>query len=174
MKPTYNVESGTLPGLYLGCANKLSIVSPGLGPLWQPSFSGDGGDVIPEGGKGKVTIIPNAAAFTLNISNNGSLIGKENFKVRTVPRPELRLYVNGAEADEKRGISAGQARTVEVKCFSDEKETQLHKWQSVRRHYAKPSHGTLRCMCRMPCHCRHISIVVSRDCDKGKSTPTSS
>ena len=119
-KPTYNIETATLPGMYLGCANKLSIVSPGLGPLWQPSFSGDGGDVIPEGGKGKVTIIPNAAAFTLNISNNGSLIGKENFKVRTVPRPELRLYVNGAEADEKRGISAGQARTVEVKCFSDE------------------------------------------------------
>jgi gliding motility-associated protein GldM len=119
-KPTYNIETATLPALYLGCSNKLSIVSPGLGALWQPSFSGDGGEVIPNDGRGKVTVVPSSAQFTLNINNQGNLIGKENFKVRTVPRPDLKLYANGSEADEKKGIAASAIRFVEVKCFADE------------------------------------------------------
>jgi gliding motility-associated protein GldM len=119
-KPTYNIESASLPALYLGCANRLSIVSPGLGALWQPSFSGDGGSVIPGESRGKVTIVPSSATFRLNISNQGNLIGTEPFRVRSVPRPDLVLYANGAPADERRGVSAGATRTLEIRAVADE------------------------------------------------------
>ena len=37
-KPSYEIESGSFPPLYLGCANKLSVQSPQLGALWNPEF----------------------------------------------------------------------------------------------------------------------------------------
>jgi len=38
VKPSYQIETGTLPPLYLGCANRLSIQSHALGALWAPNF----------------------------------------------------------------------------------------------------------------------------------------
>ena len=60
-KPSYQIETGTLPPLYLGCANKLSIQSPQLGALWNPSITADGAAVIPSGEKGKITVVPSSA-----------------------------------------------------------------------------------------------------------------
>ncbi len=119
LKPTYNIETATLPALYLGCANRLSIVSPGLGALWNPSFSAEGGDAI-AGERGKVTIVPSSSNVTLNVSNGGTLLGKETFRVRRVPRPEIKVYGNGGELDEKRGASASGLRVIEARALADE------------------------------------------------------
>ncbi|MHA8067855.1 gliding motility protein GldM [Aquirufa ecclesiirivi] len=120
LKPTYNIETATLPALYLGCANRLSVVSPGLGALWNPQFSAEGGEVIPGQNRGKVTIVPSSATITLNVNNGGTLLGKETFKVRRVPRPDVRIFGNGGELNEKRGTSATGLRTLDARAIADE------------------------------------------------------
>jgi gliding motility-associated protein GldM len=119
-KPTYNIESATQPPLYLGCANRLSIVSPGLGPLWNPSFTAEGADVIPGGERGKVTVVPTSAKVALNVINAGNKLGTENFRVQRVPKPDIQLVGNGSQIDEKRGASASALRTLTVKAIADE------------------------------------------------------
>lgn len=118
-KPTYQVETGTMPPLYLGCENKLSIQSPQLGALWNPNFSADGAAVLPSGGKGKITVVPNAAAVSLNISNAGNLLGTERFKVNRVPRPTIEYLVGGRAATDPRGVPVGSARSLSVRAISD-------------------------------------------------------
>ena len=119
-KPSYQIETGTLPPLYLGCANKLSIQSPQLGALWNPSITASGAEVLAGGGKGKVTIVPNSAQVAVNVSNAGSLLGTENFRVNRVPKPTLEFYAGGTLVDEKRGVSASQVRSINVKAVADE------------------------------------------------------
>jgi gliding motility-associated protein GldM len=119
-KPTYNIESATSPPLYLGCANRLSIVSPGLGPLWNPSFTAEGADVIAGGERGKITVIPNSSKVALNINNSGNRLGTENFRVQRVPKPTITIYANGSPANEKRGESASGLRSLTVKAEADE------------------------------------------------------
>ena len=120
LKPTYNIETATLPALYLGCANRLSVVSAGLGALWNPSFSAEGGEAIAGQNRGKVTIVPSAANITLNVSNSGTLLGKETFRVRRVPRPDVKVFGNGAELDEKRGASATGLRSIDARAIADD------------------------------------------------------
>lgn len=119
-KPSYQVETGTMPPLYLGCANKLSIQSPQLGALWSPNFSADGAQVIQSGEKGKITVVPSAKEVALNISNSGSLLGTERFRVNRVPKPTLEFYVGGTKVGDPRGVPVGQARSVRVQAVSDE------------------------------------------------------
>lgn len=119
-RPTYQIETGTLPPLYLGCANKLSIQSPALGALWAPTFSADGAEIIPSGQKGKFTIVPGRAQVSLSISNQGNILGTEPFRVQRVPKPTLELRVNGGAYDERRGTGASSARTIQVIAVPDE------------------------------------------------------
>ncbi|CCH55653.1 gliding motility-associated protein GldM [Fibrisoma limi BUZ 3] len=118
-KPSYQIETGTMPPLYLGCENKLSIQSPQLGALWNPSFSADGGSVIQSGEKGKITIVPSAASLRLNISNGGNLLGTEPFRVNRVPRPTLEYVVGGRPATDPRGVPVTAARSVSVRAVAD-------------------------------------------------------
>ena len=120
LKPTYNIETATLPALYLGCANRLSVVSAGLGALWNPTFSAEGGEAISGQNRGKVTIVPSASNITLNVSNSGTLLGKETFRVRRVPRPDVKLFGNGSELDEKKGVSASGLRSIDARALADE------------------------------------------------------
>ncbi len=119
-KPSYEIESGSFPPLYLGCANKLSVQSPQLGALWNPSFSADGGSVITSGEKGKITIVPSAARLTLNVSNAGSLLGKNDFRVNKVPKPTIEYYVGGTKSGDPRGVPVGSARSIRVLAVADE------------------------------------------------------
>ncbi|GAB3906329.1 gliding motility protein GldM [Larkinella knui] len=119
-KPSYEIETASMPPLYLGCANKLSIQSPQLGALWNPSFSADGATVITSGERGKITVIPSAAQVSLNVNNGGSLLGTNQFKVNRVPRPTLRLIVGGAEYDERRGAAVSAVRSIQVRAIPDE------------------------------------------------------
>jgi gliding motility-associated protein GldM len=120
LKPTYNIETATLPALYLGCANRLSVASPGLGALWNPQFSADGGETIAGQSRGKVTIVPTSANVTLNVSNSGTLLGKETFRVRRVPRPDVKFFGNGGELNEKQGVSASGLRSIDARAIADE------------------------------------------------------
>jgi gliding motility-associated protein GldM len=120
LKPTYNIEAGSLPPLYLGCANKLSIVSPGLGALWQPNITANGADVIAGGGAGKITVVPSSASVELNINNGGILLGVEKFRVRRIPKPEVKIFGNGGELDEKRGASATGLRSIDARAIAEE------------------------------------------------------
>ncbi|GAB3763754.1 type IX secretion system motor protein PorM/GldM [Spirosoma pomorum] len=119
-KPSYEIESGSFPPLYLGCANKLSVQSPQLGALWNPSFSADGASVIQSGEKGKITIVPSSNRVTLNVSNAGSLLGKNDFRVNKVPRPTLEVYAGGSKVDERRGMSVSAVRSIRVNALPDE------------------------------------------------------
>ena len=119
-KPTYQIETGTLPPMYLGCANKLSIQSPQLGALWSPNITGNGAQVIPSGQKGKVTVVPNSREVSLNVSNGGNLLGTERFKVVLVPRPSIEVFVGGSLAgSDARGVSVSSARSVRIRAVSD-------------------------------------------------------
>ena len=119
-RPTYQIETGTLPPLYLGCANKLSIQSPALGALWAPTFSADGAEIIPSGQKGKFTIVPNKAQVSLSITNQGNVLGTEPFRVQRVPKPTLEVRVNGAAYDERRGVPAASTRSIQIVAIPDE------------------------------------------------------
>ncbi len=119
-KPSYQIETGTLPPMYLGCANKLSIQSPQLGALWNPSITASGAEVLQGGGKGKVTVVPNSAQVSVNVSNAGSLLGTETFRVNRVPKPTIEFYAGGTLVDEKRGVPAAQVRSINVKAVADE------------------------------------------------------
>ena len=120
LKPTYNIETGTLPALYLGCANRLSVASAGLGALWNPTFTADGGEAIAGSNKGKVTVVPSSATVTLNVNNGGTLLGKETFRVRRVPRPDVKVFGNGSELDEKRGANASGLRSIDARALAEE------------------------------------------------------
>ena len=119
-KPSYQIETGTLPPLYLGCANKLNIVSPSLGALWNPSITGNGADVLSGGGKGKVTVVPNSANVSINVSNGGNLLGTERFRVSRVPKPTIEIYAGGSKADLARGMPVGSVRSIRVQAVADE------------------------------------------------------
>jgi gliding motility-associated protein GldM len=118
-KPSYQIETGTMPPLYLGCANKLSIQSPQLGALWNPNFSADGASVVSSGEKGKITVVPSSANVSLNISNSGSLLGTERFRVNKVPRPTLEVFVGGTRANDPRGVPVSSARSVRIQAIAD-------------------------------------------------------
>ncbi|WP_234735492.1 type IX secretion system motor protein PorM/GldM [Tellurirhabdus bombi] len=120
-KPSYEIESGSMPPLYLNCANKLSVQSPQLGALWNPSFSADGASVITSGEKGKITVVPTYKQVTLKVSNGGSLLGTNPFRVNTVPRPTLEYFVGGSRiGGDPRGVSASSARSIRVNAVPDE------------------------------------------------------
>ncbi|MFN4145825.1 MAG: gliding motility protein GldM [Runella sp.] len=119
-KPTYNIESATSPPLYLGCKNMISVQSPALGALWNPTFTADGASVVPGGQKGRVIIVPSSREVALNITNQGNLLGTEKFRVNRVPRPRLEYSINGALVDDKRGVQATMARSISVRAIADE------------------------------------------------------
>lgn len=118
-KPSYQIETGTLPPLYLGCANKLSIQSPQLGALWNPNFTADGAAVIQSGEKGKITVVPSSANVSLNVNNAGSLLGTEHFRVNKVPRPTLEIFVGGIRANDPKGVPVASARSVKIQAVAD-------------------------------------------------------
>jgi gliding motility-associated protein GldM len=119
LKPSYTIETATLPALYFSCANRLQFVSPGLGALWNPSFTADNADAIP-GERGKVTIVPSGATCAINVTNGGIMLGTNRFNVRRVPKPDVKVFGNGGELDEKRGALASGLRSIEARATADE------------------------------------------------------
>ncbi len=121
LKPTVQIETGTVPPLYFKCANRLQVTSPGLGQLFRPTFNGSGAEFLPGEG-GKVTIVPNSNRVVLNVNNDGNLLQSFPFRVQLVPKPDLVIYVNGSplgEDGERKGVAASSIRSIEVKALAD-------------------------------------------------------
>lgn len=122
LKPSVQIASASMPPLYLGCANKLQLTSPGLGELFKPSFTGSGADFLP-GGSGKVTVVPNSRSVSMNVINDGVTLQTFPFPVRRVPKPDVKVYANNQEVTdnvEKRGLSASSVRVIKASALADE------------------------------------------------------
>lgn len=119
-KPVIQVQSQAISQLYLGCGNELSVQVPSLGSGYNPDFRASGGSVIKGNGPGLVTIIPNSPKVALTVINDGNTIGTENFGVRKVPRPEIKVTARGQEIDTKQGYPVGRLRSLEANAIPDE------------------------------------------------------
>ena len=119
-RPVIQVQSAAVQALYLNCGNDLNVQVPALGTEYNPSFKAKGAAVVPGKGKGLVTVIPNAPEVQLNVYNNKSLLGVQVFKVRTIPKPEIRITSKGKALNEKQGMPTPGPRSLEVRAIPDE------------------------------------------------------
>ena len=119
-KPVMQVQSASVQALYLNCGNKLNVQVPALGAQYKPSFSASGAAVIPGAQKGEVTLVPNGREVTLNVASEGNAIGSQTFKVRQIPRPEIKCFVGGREANERQGTPGTAVRNLQMRAIPDE------------------------------------------------------
>lgn len=121
LKPSVQIASATMPPLYLACANKLQLTSPGLGELFKPNFKGTGAEFIP-GGSGKVTVVPSSRSVSMEVINDGSVLQTFPFTVRRVPKPDVKVFANNQEVTdmvEKRGLGAKAVRVIRAEAIAD-------------------------------------------------------
>jgi len=104
-KPVIDVKSASVSALYFNCGNDLNIQVPALGASYKPSFSASGANIINGAQKGMIIVVPTTKEkVSINVSSEGSAIGKVEFPVRGVPRPSLVAKINGSPVDQKRGV----------------------------------------------------------------------
>ena len=102
-RPVIKVQSGNVSALYLNCGNDLQIDVPALGASYDPSFTASGGEVIKGGKTGSITVVPASPNVELTVSSGGNRIGVEKFKVKTLPKPDIKIMIGGKEIDQKLG-----------------------------------------------------------------------
>ena len=119
-KPVIQVQSTSVKSLYLNCGNEMDIQVPALGAAYNPGFSITGGTLLQGSKRGSVIIIPTSPEVALTVSSGGYVIGTEKFKVKRVPKPQIKLYSGGGEIDMKRGMTAPGPRSISVKVVPDE------------------------------------------------------
>jgi gliding motility-associated protein GldM len=121
-KPVIQVQSKSVQALYRNCGNDLNVQVPALGATYNPDFTATGAAVIKGKEKGVVTVIPGEGSTNvkLNVLSSGNLLGFQEFKVRGIPRPEIKLFSRGKEINEKQGESIATLRTLEIKVIADE------------------------------------------------------
>jgi gliding motility-associated protein GldM len=119
-KPVIQIQSASVQALYKNCGNELNVQVPALGSTYNPAFSASGATVITGQPKGKVTLIPNGAKVTLNVSSGGNHIGSETFGVRLIPKPTIECLNGGAPVNEKTGVAAPGPRSLTMKAIPDD------------------------------------------------------
>ncbi len=119
-RPVIQVQSASLQALYLNCANELQVNCPQLGAAYNPTFTATGAQTIRGAKTGQVTVVPNAAEVKLNVYNSGNLLGTENFRVRRIPKPDIKLYNRGKEVNFKQGENISALRQLNIKAIPDE------------------------------------------------------
>lgn len=119
-KPVIQVQSAAVSALYLNAGNELVIQVPALGINYNPTFKAEGAAIMPGQGKALVTLIPNAKEVKLSVHNNGNLLDVINFKVRTIPRPDIQVTSGGKPINERQGVVAPGPRKIEIKVIPDE------------------------------------------------------
>lgn len=118
-KPVIQVQSASVSALYLNCGNELNIQVPALGEEYNPSFGVTGGTSIKGANKGFVTVVPTAPKVSISVSSGGSTIGVEEFKVRKIPLPTVKVLSNGKEIDFKKGVVAPGPRSLDIVAVPD-------------------------------------------------------
>ncbi|CAN5462979.1 gliding motility protein GldM [soil metagenome] len=121
-KPVIQVQSKSVQALYRNCGNELNVQVPALGAIYNPDFNATGAAVIKGKEKGVVTIIPGegTTSVKLNVLNGGNLLGFQEFRVRNIPRPEIKFFSRGKEINDKQGESIASLRSLEIKVIADE------------------------------------------------------
>ncbi|MDH3708974.1 MAG: gliding motility protein GldM [Cyclobacteriaceae bacterium] len=119
-KPVIQVQSASVQALYLNCGNELQINCPQLGSAYSPSFTASGAQTIRGAKTGQITVVPNAAEVKLNVYNSGNLLGTENFRVKRIPKPTIKLYNRGKEVNVKQGENISALRQINIKAIPDE------------------------------------------------------
>ncbi|HYG39908.1 MAG TPA: gliding motility protein GldM [Cytophagales bacterium] len=120
-KPVISIQSAALSALYMDCGNELNVQVPALGASYNPSFSVNGGSHIPGNKKGFVTVVPTEREVKLSVSSNGNLIETVPFKVKAVPRPEIKAFNGSKEVNLKMGETASSLRSLRLEAVvSDE------------------------------------------------------
>lgn len=104
-KPTMQVIAGNVSSLYLNCGNELNVQVPELGADYNPQFRVEGADLIKSAEKGKITLVPKAKDVNMVVNNNGYFIGKQDFRVRRIPKPTITLMSGSRELDLRNGGS---------------------------------------------------------------------
>ncbi len=118
-KPVMQIQSASVQALYFKCGNKLNVSVPALGAQYKPGFSASGASVLPGAKLGDVTLVPNSKEVTLNVSSGGNAIGSQTFQVRPIPKPEIKCFVGGREANEKQGTPGTAVRSMTLKAIPD-------------------------------------------------------
>ncbi len=118
-KPVMQIQSASVQALYFKCGNKLSVQVPALGAQYKPSFSASGAAAIPGAQKGEVTLVPNSREVTLRVSSDGNPIGSQTFQVRPIPKPDIKCFVGGREANEKQGTPGVAVRNMQMRAIPD-------------------------------------------------------
>ncbi|OON70689.1 gliding motility protein GldM [Hymenobacter sp. CRA2] len=119
-KPVMQIQSASVQALYFKCGNKLTVTVPALGANYKPGFSASGAQVIAGAKTGEVTLVPNSGEVTLNVSSNGNAIGSQTFKVRAIPKPDIKCMVGGREANEKQGTPIVAVRNLSLRAVPDQ------------------------------------------------------
>ncbi len=120
-KPVIQVQSQALSALYYNCANDLSVQVPALGSSYNPSFRASNANTIPGNKKGLVTIVPTSAAdVELTVVNDGNTLGVEKFKVKPIPKPNVKLMNRGKEVNTKQGESISGLRSLDIRALAEE------------------------------------------------------
>ncbi|MCC3155790.1 gliding motility protein GldM [Hymenobacter sp. 15J16-1T3B] len=119
-KPVMQIQSASVQALYFKCGNKLTVTVPALGANYKPGFSASGAQVISGAKTGEVTLVPNSGEVTLNVSSNGNAIGSQTFKVRPIPKPDIKCIVGGREANEKQGTPITAVRNLSLRAVPDQ------------------------------------------------------
>jgi hypothetical protein len=92
---------------------------PALGSDYNPKFTVSGGTVVSSNSSGQIVIIPNRPNVSVKISNNGTFIGKSDFKVKLIPPPEVDIKCNGKKINPISGNSLNDVARLELKLISE-------------------------------------------------------
>ncbi len=118
-KPVIQIQSASVQALFLNCGNELDVQVPSLGSSYDPRFNIKGGQLFTGQKRGNITIVPSAANVSLSVTNGGNFIGKQDFKVKRIPKPEIVIYAGRNPVDIARGLST-PPRSLQVRAQPDE------------------------------------------------------
>lgn len=108
-KPVIEFKSAAVKALYQNSENKMTISVPALGANSNLSFQVKNARLINTGVRNEVRIMPTSSqTVSIDVYNDGVLLGTEKFKSNKTPKPTIDILVNGRPVDPVRGISVGK------------------------------------------------------------------
>ncbi|WP_020530843.1 gliding motility protein GldM [Flexithrix dorotheae] len=102
-KPNLQFESAAIQALYYNCGNELNVRVPELGIHYNPEFKITGAEYEKGNQPGKVTVIPKSKSVEVMVKNNGVEIGKQQFRVKPIPLPTLKIFNGNRPIDPVKG-----------------------------------------------------------------------
>ena len=123
-RPVIQIQSASVQALYFNCGNELDVQVPSLGSSYNPDFSIAGGQFLKGNKRGLVTIIPKDSKVALTVRSGGNLIGRQDFKVRLIPKPEIKVFYRGREVDQKKGLATAP-RSLQLRAIPDDSFAQF-------------------------------------------------